>query len=47
MACRSTVRQDVGYFDLEENNTGAITARLASDATLVKSVSGENQGRQV
>lgn len=45
--CRNTVRQDVGYFDLEENSTGAITARLATDATLVKAVAGQNQGRMV
>jgi ABC-type multidrug transport system fused ATPase/permease subunit len=46
-ARRATVRQDVGYFDMEENSTGAITARLATDATLVKSIAGQNQGRMV
>jgi ABC-type multidrug transport system fused ATPase/permease subunit len=32
---------------MEENSTGAITARLATDATLVKAMAGENQGRVV
>lgn len=36
MAFSNTIRQDVGYFDREENNTGAITARLATEVTLIK-----------
>jgi ABC-type multidrug transport system fused ATPase/permease subunit len=32
---------------MEENSTGAVTARLATDATLVKAMAGENQGRVV
>lgn len=39
--------QDVAYFDKEENSTGAITARLATEVTLVKNVTGQNLGRSV
>ena len=36
MTFRSIMRQDIAYFDREENSTGAITARLATEVTLVK-----------
>lgn len=39
--------QDIAYFDKEENSTGAITARLATEVTLVKNVTGQNLGRSV
>lgn len=40
-------KQDIAYFDKEENSTGAITARLATEVTLVKNVTGQNLGRSV
>lgn len=39
------IRQDVGWFDEEENSTGALTARLATEATLIKNITGQNLGR--
>lgn len=36
LAFASILRQDVGFFDLPENSTGALTSKLASDAALVK-----------
>ncbi|CAN0230516.1 unnamed protein product [Ascophyllum nodosum] len=42
---RAIVRQDVGWFDKEENSTGALTARLATEATLIKNITGQNLGR--
>ncbi|CAM9790931.1 unnamed protein product [Ectocarpus sp. 12 AP-2014] len=36
------VRQDVEWFDREENSTGALTARLATEVTLVKNITGLN-----
>ena len=47
MTFRSTLRQDIAYFDKEENSTGNITARLATEVTLVKNVTGQNLGRSV
>lgn len=41
------MRQDITFFDLPDNNTGSLTARLSTEAPLVKSIAGENQGRQV
>ncbi len=35
------IRQEPGYFDLPENSVGAVTGRLATDATLIKSRTGE------
>ena len=35
------IRQEPGYFDLPENSVGAVTGRLATDATLIKSKTGE------
>lgn len=32
-------KQEIGYFDDEKNGVGAVTSRLASDASLVKGVS--------
>ena len=40
------VRQDIAWFDKEDNSTGALTARLATEATLVKNITGQNLGRQ-
>ncbi|GBG64162.1 hypothetical protein CBR_g40861 [Chara braunii] len=33
----SVLRQEIGWFDRDENNSGAIASRLESDATIVKS----------
>mmetsp|Transcript_20465 Transcript_20465/g.62301 ORF Transcript_20465/g.62301 Transcript_20465/m.62301 type:complete len:1315 (-) Transcript_20465:278-4222(-) len=35
------LRQEPGYFDMPENSVGAVTSRLATDATLIKSKTGE------
>eukprot|EP01134_Creolimax_fragrantissima_P004039 CFRG4039T1 len=47
MTFSNLIRQDIGFFDDEDNNTGSLTARLATEATLVKEISGQNQGRIV
>lgn len=39
------MRQDVAWFDREDNSTGALTARLATEATLVKNIVGQNLSR--
>lgn len=39
------VQQDLSWFDMDENGTGALTARLATEATLVKSITGLNLSR--
>ena len=40
----SLVRQDAAFFDDERNSVGTLLTRLATDATLVKSVTGEYTG---
>ncbi len=35
IAFRTMLKQEIGYFDEDENNTGALTRRLAEDARLV------------
>ncbi|CAN0386643.1 unnamed protein product, partial [Laminaria digitata] len=42
---RGIVRQDIAWFDKEDNSTGALTPRLATEATLVKNITGQNLGR--
>ena len=39
LAFQNLLRQDVAYFDDPHHATGALTARLASDAAMVKTVS--------
>ena len=39
MAFAAMLRQDVGWFDDRRNQVGALTARLATDASLVRGVS--------
>ena len=39
MAFRALLRQEIAYFDLPQHSTGALTARLASDASAVQGVS--------
>lgn len=36
--------QDIGWFDLPENSTGAITTRLAQDALYVRGAVGDQMG---
>lgn len=31
------LQNEIGWFDLDENNTGSLTSTLATDATLVRS----------
>ncbi|KAI8823977.1 P-loop containing nucleoside triphosphate hydrolase protein [Fimicolochytrium jonesii] len=40
MSFQSLVKQEIGFFDEEDNNTGALTAKLAEDATLVQGLTG-------
>jgi ABC-type multidrug transport system fused ATPase/permease subunit len=47
LAFASMVRQDIAFFDEEENATGSLTARLATEAALVKNITGQNLGRAV
>ena len=39
MAFSSMLRQDISWFDDRNNQVGALTSRLATDASLVKGVS--------
>ena len=38
MAFAAMLRQDMGWFDDRQNQVGALTARLATDASLVRGV---------
>uniref|UniRef100_A0A8C6YPP8 Phosphatidylcholine translocator ABCB4-like n=1 Tax=Nothoprocta perdicaria TaxID=30464 RepID=A0A8C6YPP8_NOTPE len=40
MAFKAMLRQDMGWFDDTRNSTGALTARLANDASQVKGATG-------
>jgi ATP-binding cassette subfamily B (MDR/TAP) protein 1 len=39
------MRQDLSFYDDKKNSTGALCTRLATEATLVKSLTGQNLGR--
>ncbi|KAK9723075.1 hypothetical protein K7432_002135 [Basidiobolus ranarum] len=41
---RSILRQDIGWFDIKENTSGALTSKLALDATLVQGLTGMTAG---
>ncbi|TGZ59833.1 hypothetical protein CRM22_008840 [Opisthorchis felineus] len=41
---KSILEQEMGWFDLPENQAGALTAKLAVDASKVKSISGSQLG---
>ncbi|KAH9508579.1 ATP-dependent translocase ABCB1 [Bulinus truncatus] len=41
---RSMLKQDIGWFDDHKNSVGALTTRLASDASLVQGVTGIRLG---
>ena len=43
-AFASLLRQEIAYFDRPENNTGAISTRLSSDALAVQEMSGARLG---
>ncbi|CAG0912522.1 unnamed protein product [Notodromas monacha] len=38
------LRQEMGWFDMEENSTGALCARLASDASSIQGATGSRVG---
>lgn len=42
---RQMLRQDVAFFDLDENNTGALTSTLSSDAQSIEGLSGATLGQ--
>ena len=42
---RATMYQDIGWLDLPDHSTGALVSRLATDATLVRAVTGETLGQ--
>ncbi|CAL1526271.1 unnamed protein product [Lymnaea stagnalis] len=44
MTFRSMLRQDIGWFDDHKNSVGALTTRLATDASLVQGVTGVRLG---
>lgn len=41
---RSILRQDMSFFDSRENNSGSLTTMLASEAGLVRGVTGDTLG---
>ncbi|KAH6559790.1 hypothetical protein BASA61_000416 [Batrachochytrium salamandrivorans] len=44
MTFRALLRQEIAFFDVDENSTGALTAKLAEDANLVQGVTGPTFG---
>lgn len=40
-AFRALLRQEMGYFDMEENSVGALAGRLSSDAGAIKGLTGD------
>eukprot|EP00752_Nemacystus_decipiens_P001377 g1364.t1 len=45
MTFKGILRQDLAWFDREENSTEALTARLGTEVTLVKNITGLNLNR--
>lgn len=43
-AFRALLRQEMGFFDQKDNSTGALATRLATEATLVKGITGDTLG---
>ena len=39
MAFSSLLRQEIGYFDMPNHSTGALSSRLSTDASAVQGVS--------
>ena len=44
MAFQSMLRQDIEYFDDHKHSTGALTTRLATDASRVQACTGARLG---
>nr|XP_014352475.1 PREDICTED: multidrug resistance protein 1-like isoform X1 [Latimeria chalumnae] len=44
MAFKAMLHQDIAWFDDEKNNTGALTTRLATDASNIKTATGSRLG---
>ncbi|CAF0902236.1 unnamed protein product [Adineta steineri] len=44
MSFRSMLRQEIGWFDVDENNLGALVTRLSSDAASLKGFTGPTFG---
>lgn len=47
MAFEGVLRRDIAFFDREENSTGNLTNRLATDAALVHKGTGDTMGRTI
>jgi len=47
MGFAAIMRQDIGWFDLDENASGALVSKLASDTALIKSVTSESMNRSL
>uniref|UniRef100_X2B039 Bile salt export pump n=1 Tax=Capitella teleta TaxID=283909 RepID=X2B039_CAPTE len=41
---RAMLRQEIGYFDLDKNNVGALTTRLSTEASAVQGATGTRLG---
>ena len=41
---KALLRQDIGFFDKEENSTGSLTTKLAEDAAVIEAAVGKNIG---
>ena len=44
LSFKSMLRQEIGWFDLDENNLGALITRLSSDAAALKGFTGPTLG---
>ncbi|KAL2917729.1 hypothetical protein HK105_202602 [Polyrhizophydium stewartii] len=44
MSFRALLRQEIAFFDEEQNSTGALTSKLAEDASLVQGMTGMSFG---
>lgn len=44
MGFRAMIRQEIAYFDDHRNSTGALTTRLATDASRVQAITGMRLG---
>ena len=44
LSFKSMLRQEIGWFDLDENNLGALVTRLSSDAAALKGFTGPTFG---
>lgn len=40
LSFQSMLRQEIGWFDLDENNLGALVTRLSADAAALKGITG-------